>query len=113
MKGLFSELGLVAHTCHPSTHHTGVGGLQVRGQPRLHDEPLPQKGVGWGGSTVQMSVQTGPGRVHQSHSQKLNLNLLLGLCTDISLEMLYRARCFRDQPLGTAEREPAGINFQP
>jgi hypothetical protein len=32
------ELGMVVHTCNPSTKETKVGRSQVQGQPELHSE---------------------------------------------------------------------------
>jgi hypothetical protein len=37
------KLGVLMHTCNPSTQEMEAGGLQVWGQPGLHSETLPQK----------------------------------------------------------------------
>jgi hypothetical protein len=37
------ELGMVLHTCNPSTEKVEAGGWQVWGQPWLHGKPLSQK----------------------------------------------------------------------
>jgi hypothetical protein len=45
--GLHSFKGLVAHTCNLSTQEAEVGGSWVQDQPRLHGEPLKNKGKKW------------------------------------------------------------------
>jgi hypothetical protein len=37
------NMGMVVHSCNPSTWEAEAGGLRVQGQPWLHNETLSQK----------------------------------------------------------------------